>query len=60
MNLPQDRALHPSTDRRDEFVGIVAAVLPRANQALETTAMYTLMAMLWGMIIYLALGVLTS
>jgi hypothetical protein len=58
MNLPHDRALHPATDRRDEFVGIVAAVLPRTTQALETAAMYALMASLWGLIAYLALNVL--
>lgn len=58
MTLPHDRALHPTTDRRDEFVGVVAAVLPRTSQALEGAAMYTLMALLWGLVAYLALNVI--
>ena len=60
MNLPHDRAISHSTDRRDEFVGIVAAVLPRTNQAFETFAMYTVMASVWGIIVFLALNILTS
>jgi hypothetical protein len=60
MHLPHDRALHPSTDRRDEFVGVVAAVLPRTNMAVEAAAMYVLMAVLWGLVAFLAFNVLTS
>jgi hypothetical protein len=39
-------------------VGVVAAVLPRTSQALEGAAMYTLMALLWGLVAYLALNVI--
>jgi hypothetical protein len=60
MPLPHSRAFDQSTDRRDEFVAVVAAVLPQTSQALETLARYTLAAALWGLIVYLALNVLVS
>jgi hypothetical protein len=60
MHLPHSRALDQSTDRQAEFVAVVAAVLPQTSQALEAVARYTLVAALWGLIVYLALGVLVS
>jgi hypothetical protein len=60
MHLPHGRALDHSTDRRDEFVGIVAAVLPETTQAIEAVAMYALVAAFWGLVVYLAVAVLAS
>lgn len=60
MHPPHGRALGQSTDRRDEFVAVVAAVLPRTSQAFETVARFTLSVALWGLVFYLALNILVS
>ena len=60
MHLPQTHALDQSPDRRDEFVAVVAAVLPQTNQAVEFLARYTLATALWGLILYMALTILVS
>lgn len=60
MHLPHTQALDHSTDRRDEFAAVVAAVLPQTSQVLDTVARYILAAALWGLIAYLALSVLVS
>lgn len=60
MHPSHGRVFDQSTDRRDEFVAVVAAVLPQTSLALETVARYTLAAALWGLILYMSLSVLVS
>lgn len=60
MPLPRTRVLDQSTSQRDEFVAVVAAVLPQTSQAVEAVAMYAMVATLWALIIYFALNILVS
>jgi hypothetical protein len=40
--------------RRDDFVAILEDVLPRVWGRIERVALYTLVALFWGLIIYVA------
>lgn len=46
-----------SGDRREEFVAVLADVLPRIRPCLETVGLYTMVAAFWGVILYVALTV---
>lgn len=58
MHLHHGSAMGQSTDRREEFVGTVATVLPYAASALESVAMYIAVAAFWGAIAFLAMNVI--